>query len=120
MTLELPQRARRREIVGRLALRGGRHRGGHRRLLIVSVLPVLRARFTAWVLAFIPLFALLAKMAGLYDRDQFVLHKTTLDEAPALVAVAAIFALFVEGVQALGLHRRARTRCRSGRCSPCA
>ena len=43
---------------------------------------------------------LLAKAAGLYDRDQFVLHKTTLDEAPALVGVAAIFALTIEGVQA--------------------
>jgi exopolysaccharide biosynthesis polyprenyl glycosylphosphotransferase len=57
--------------------------------------------FTAWVVAFLPLYALLAKMAGLYDRDQFVLHKTTLDEAPTLVAVAAIFALAVEGVQAI-------------------
>ena len=40
-----------------------------------------------------PLYVLLTKAAGLYDRDQFVLHKTTLDEAPALVAVAAIFVL---------------------------
>ena len=40
-------------------------------------------------------------MAGLYDRDQFVLHKTTLDEAPVLVAVVAIFALTIEGVQAI-------------------
>ena len=40
-------------------------------------------------------------MAGLYDRDQFVLLKTTLDEAPTLVAVAAIFALVIEGGRAL-------------------
>ena len=54
-------------------------------LLLVSVLT--DARFTLWVVALIPLYALLSKMAGLYDRDQFVLIKTTLDEAPALVAV---------------------------------
>ena len=49
------------------------------------------------MVAFLPVFVLLAKMAGLYDRDQYVLHKTTLDEAPALVGVAAIFALFDRG-----------------------
>jgi exopolysaccharide biosynthesis polyprenyl glycosylphosphotransferase len=59
------------------------------------------ARFTIWAVVLLPLFALLAKAGGLYDRDQFVLHKTTLDEAPALLAVAALFTLVIEGVQAL-------------------
>jgi FlaA1/EpsC-like NDP-sugar epimerase len=59
------------------------------------------ARFTIWAVALLPLFALLAKAGGLYDRDQFVLHKTTLDEAPALLAVAALFTLVIEGVRAL-------------------
>ena len=53
------------------------------------------------MVALIPLYALLSKTAGLYDRDQFVLSKTTLDEAPTLVAITAIFVLFVEGVRAL-------------------
>ena len=56
---------------------------------------------TIWSLGLLPFFVLLAKMAGLYDRDQFVLHKTTLDEGSTLVAVGAIFALVIEGVQAL-------------------
>ena len=64
----------------------------------------------------LPFFVLLAKMAGLYDRDQFILHKTTLDEGPALVAVAAIFALVIEGVQALEFTA-ARIRCCCGACS---
>jgi exopolysaccharide biosynthesis polyprenyl glycosylphosphotransferase len=59
------------------------------------------ARFTIWAVVLLPLFALLAKAGGLYDRDQFVLRKTTLDEAPALLAVAALFTLVIEGVQAL-------------------
>ena len=102
--VDVPLRARRREIAGRLALAAADIVAVTAALLIVSVLPVIEARFTAWILAFIPLFALLAKAAGLYDRDQVVLHKTTLDEAPVLVAVAAIFALLVEGMQALAYN----------------
>ncbi len=102
--IDVPLRARRREIAGRLALAAADMVAVTGALLIVSVLPVIEARFTAWILAFIPLFALLAKAAGLYDRDQVVLHKTTLDEAPVLVAVAAIFALVVEGMQALAYN----------------
>jgi exopolysaccharide biosynthesis polyprenyl glycosylphosphotransferase len=93
--------ARRRDVVGRLGLVAADMVAVVLSMFIVAVLPFTEAVFTAWVLAFLPLYALLAKMAGLYDRDQFVLHKTTLDEAPALVAVAAIFALAVEGVQAV-------------------
>jgi exopolysaccharide biosynthesis polyprenyl glycosylphosphotransferase len=93
--------ARRRDVVGRLGLVAADMVAVVLSMFIVAVLPFSEAVFTAWVMAFLPLYALLAKMAGLYDRDQFVLHKTTLDEAPALVAVAAIFALAVEGVQAV-------------------
>src|SRR5262245_31947868 len=31
------------------------------------------------------------KLAGLYDRDEHLLQKTTLDEAPALFLVAALY-----------------------------
>jgi exopolysaccharide biosynthesis polyprenyl glycosylphosphotransferase len=68
---------------------------------VVTLLPFSEAVITPWAIAYLPSYALLAKMAGLYDRDQFVLHKTTLDEAPTLVATAAIFALAIEGVQAI-------------------
>ena len=70
-------------------------------MAVVALLPLSDGQLTWWVLAFPPFYALLAKMAGLYDRDQFVIHKRTLDEAPVLLAVAAIFALTIEGVQAL-------------------
>ncbi len=33
------------------------------------------------------------KLAGLYDRDEHLLHKTTLDEAPSLFRVAALYTL---------------------------
>ncbi len=99
--LELPLPARRRDTIGRLALLVADMVAVVLAVFVVTVLPFSEAVFTAWVLAFLPLYALLAKMAGLYDRDQFVLRKTTLDEAPTLLAVAAIFALAVEGVQAI-------------------
>jgi exopolysaccharide biosynthesis polyprenyl glycosylphosphotransferase len=35
------------------------------------------------------------KVVGLYDRDEALLHKTTLDEAPKLVQVATLGVLFV-------------------------
>jgi exopolysaccharide biosynthesis polyprenyl glycosylphosphotransferase len=96
---DLPLPARRREAIGRLALVAADMIAVAGSMLVVAALS--GARVTLWLVALLPFYALLAKMAGLYDRDQFVLHKTTLDEAPALLAVAAIFTLLVEGVQGL-------------------
>jgi exopolysaccharide biosynthesis polyprenyl glycosylphosphotransferase len=99
--LDVPRPARRRDTIARLALLTADMAAVVIATFVVTLLPFSEAELTAWVIGFLPLYALLAKMAGVYDRDQFVLHKTTLDEAPALVAVAAIFALAVEGIQAL-------------------
>ncbi len=55
-------------------------------------------------LATVPLIVLLAKISGRYDHDETVLRKSTLDEAPALMMLAAAYALawsfvaFVAGV----------------------
>ncbi len=40
------------------------------------------------------------KLAGLYDRDQHIVHKTTLDEAPTVFYVASLYTLmaFLAGV----------------------
>jgi exopolysaccharide biosynthesis polyprenyl glycosylphosphotransferase len=46
-------------------------------------------------LVLLPLVIVVAKIAGLYDRDENLLSKTTLDELPALFQVATIFALVV-------------------------
>ena len=42
-----------------------------------------------------PLLVIGAKALGLYDHDENVLHKRTLDEAPELLTVATLFALTV-------------------------
>jgi exopolysaccharide biosynthesis polyprenyl glycosylphosphotransferase len=94
-----PQPARRRDMVGRLALLAADALAVVVAWLLVASLPFSALHITWWIAAYIPFFALVAKAAGLYDRDQFVLHKTTLDEAPKLVGVAAIYALTMEGVQ---------------------
>jgi exopolysaccharide biosynthesis polyprenyl glycosylphosphotransferase len=97
--LQVAPRTRRRDSVGRAALVGADVVAVAAAWLIVLFLPFSTLVWSPWVLAYPPFFMLLAKAAGLYDRDQFVLHKTTLDEGPALVSVAAIFALTIEGVQ---------------------
>ena len=55
--------------------------------------------------ASLPLIVLLAKIAGRYDHDDVVLRKSTLDEAPQLMALAAAYALTWSVVAFLaGLH----------------
>jgi len=44
-------------------------------------------------LAAVPIVVVVAKLGGLYERDELVLGKSTLDEAPALLQVAGVFAL---------------------------
>ncbi len=102
--VDMPVRARRREGVARGALVGADVAALATALLITAALS--GARLTIWLAALVPFYVLLSKAAGLYDRDQFVLHKTTLDEAPALVAVAAMFVLLVEAVQGLEFSGR--------------
>jgi exopolysaccharide biosynthesis polyprenyl glycosylphosphotransferase len=41
---------------------------------------------------FVPLAILVSKVIGLYDRDELLLHKSTLDEVPALLQVATAYA----------------------------
>lgn len=46
-----------------------------------------------WAIVAIAMVVLVCKLMGLYDRDEHLLHKTTLDEAPALFRVAALYTL---------------------------
>ncbi|WP_051221601.1 sugar transferase [Conexibacter woesei] len=43
----------------------------------------------------LPLVVIACKLSGLYDRDELVIHKTTLDEAPALFQLSALYTLAV-------------------------
>lgn len=94
----------RRELIGRVALVAADIAAVAASMVIVAA--VTGDPLPLWAAAVLPLYVLLAKTAGLYDRDQFVLHKTTLDEVPVLVAVAAIFVLFIQGARALEFQAR--------------
>lgn len=52
-----------------------------------------RLRASAVLIA--PLVIVASKAIGLYDRDQHVLHKTTIDELPSILHVAVFYALTV-------------------------
>ena len=43
----------------------------------------------------VPVIIVASKLLGLYDRDELVLHKTTLDESPALFQLATLCTLLV-------------------------
>jgi exopolysaccharide biosynthesis polyprenyl glycosylphosphotransferase len=60
-------------------------------LLTFALLPSAKAGWAA--LLGIPLLLLGAKVTGLYDRDEALLRKTTLDEAPRLFQLATLAAL---------------------------
>jgi exopolysaccharide biosynthesis polyprenyl glycosylphosphotransferase len=50
---------------------------------------------TLWSVAGIALLIMVMKVIGLYDRDELLLHKTTLDELPSLFEVATIGTLLL-------------------------
>ncbi len=50
---------------------------------------------TLAVVVALPAVLLVSKTLGLYDRDEHVLKKTTLDEAPALFQVATLYAFVI-------------------------
>lgn len=108
-----PMRASRRDAVGRFALLAADFVALAGAMGLLAV--VTSARFSTWILALLPLIALLAKSAGLYDRDQYVLHKTTLEEGPSLVGMAAIVALLTEAFQALSSTAAHSPCCSGGR-----
>ena len=61
--------------------------------ILFVLLTVLLTAFEPVLLLSIPLVVLLNKLAGLYDRDDLVLRRTTLEEAPALAQITGVSAL---------------------------
>jgi exopolysaccharide biosynthesis polyprenyl glycosylphosphotransferase len=64
-------------------------------LALAFVLSAAGERVEPIVLAAAPLMVLASRVSGLYGRDELVLHKTTLDEAPALFRLGGVFTLVV-------------------------
>jgi exopolysaccharide biosynthesis polyprenyl glycosylphosphotransferase len=68
-------------------------------VLVVTVMGESRLKLDT--LAAAPILAIFFKVAGLYDREQLRLLRSTLDEAPMLVQVAGLYALTVAILQPL-------------------
>jgi len=62
-------------------------------LVIAGVVALAGGGFEPVVLVAVPLILLMNKVAGLYDRDELVLNKTTLDEVPTLLQIGGVYAL---------------------------
>jgi exopolysaccharide biosynthesis polyprenyl glycosylphosphotransferase len=52
-----------------------------------------RATVGLWMFVAMGLLVVVNKVGGLYERDELVLRKSTLDEAPALLQITGLFAL---------------------------
>lgn len=63
--------------------------------LYLSAVVLGEDRLAPWWFLALPIAVLASKAIRLYDRDQHLLGKTTLDEAPALFQLATLYALLV-------------------------
>ena len=61
----------------------------------LGLLCAVRPERAIWLLAFLPVWVLLAKLAGLYDADHRALRHLTVDEAPAIAAWGVVGAVAV-------------------------
>jgi exopolysaccharide biosynthesis polyprenyl glycosylphosphotransferase len=64
-------------------------------LLAISYASATSAGLQPAAVLALPAFVLLAKMLGLYDRDELVLHKSTLEESPAVFQLVTLFVVFI-------------------------
>jgi exopolysaccharide biosynthesis polyprenyl glycosylphosphotransferase len=64
--------------------------------LILSIQVIGHDHIQTPTLLGLPLVLVVSKIIGLYDRDELVLHKSTIDEVPKLFALAAFYTLSVD------------------------
>lgn len=64
--------------------------------LVIALVVIGGQALSFWpALACMPLLTLVNKAVGLYDRDENLLRKTTLDEGPALLGVSSFYAFLI-------------------------
>src|SRR4051812_47782139 len=61
--------------------------------LYFAIVSVAGATVQPQLLVALPIVVLLGKLLGLYDRDELVFHKSTLDEAPKHFKLAGLYTL---------------------------
>ncbi len=65
---------------------------------------VVSVTLSPWAVLVAPFVVLASKVIGLYDRDQHLLRKTTLDEMPAILYLAVVYALTTWLAESVVLH----------------
>ena len=76
--------------------------------LVVFIALIGDDTLTLTAFAALPIVVLISKVDGLYDRDDLMLRKTTLDEVPKLFRLATLFALVIWLLRGCAAHRPAR------------
>jgi exopolysaccharide biosynthesis polyprenyl glycosylphosphotransferase len=62
-------------------------------VIVVSVIHPGAARIAPYTILIAPIVVVGGKVIGLYDRDQHVVRKTTIDELPSLVCLSVVYVL---------------------------
>jgi hypothetical protein len=88
--------------------------------LLVSVTVVGMDQLTPLSLIGLPLVVLASKLIGLYDHDELVLRKSTLEDAPKLFQLATLYALASSGCWRTCWSSGAWGTDRSSDCGPCS
>ncbi|HEX3707947.1 MAG TPA: hypothetical protein VHV76_15075, partial [Mycobacteriales bacterium] len=80
-------------------------------LIVITVIDAGRVSLVPGAVLIVPFVLLAGKVIGLYDRDQHVLRKTTIDEAPSIFYLSVLYSLALwlgEAVLFHGLLQRAQ------------
>jgi exopolysaccharide biosynthesis polyprenyl glycosylphosphotransferase len=62
-------------------------------ILVINVIDAGRVSLAPGAVLIVPFVLLAGKVIGLYDRDQHVLRKTTIDEAPSIFYLSVLYSL---------------------------
>lgn len=89
-----PVAVRRREAIFRRSLAAADVAAGGS-ALVLAMIVVGGGELRPVVLLGLPLIVVSSKLAGLYDRDDLLVHKLTIDELPTLFTVATLITLLV-------------------------
>jgi exopolysaccharide biosynthesis polyprenyl glycosylphosphotransferase len=80
-------------------------------LIVINVIDAGRVHLALGAILIVPFVLLAGKVIGLYDRDQHLLRKTTIDETPSIFYLAVLYSLALwlgEAVLFHGLLQRAQ------------
>src|SRR5665213_2739115 len=73
-------------------------------LLVISVIDAGRVSLAPGAVLVVPFLLLAGKIIGLYDRDQHVLRKTTIDETPSIFYLSVLYSLGLWLCEGILLH----------------